>query len=167
MAPTHVELPIWQDLLLILQSFLSRVNIRDDTGNIFIAEPPEIVPFTFGEAPINQGETAVIMCNLKKGDKPVTITWSLKGDIVSSDPTLTTSMIGNQISLLTITNVDYHHSGTYTCRATNKAGSITHSSKLLVNGEFMVHWKYLTCTRLRSLPFLFIALGSKHKQLTT
>ena len=82
------------------------------------------------------------MCNIKKGDKPVTISWSLKGDVVSSDPSLTTSMIGTQISLLNIANVDYRHSGTYTCRATNRAGSVTHSTELLVNGKKRWHWKY-------------------------
>ena len=103
------------------------------------AEPPEIVPFSFGEAPVNEGETSVIMCNIKRGDKPVSITWSLKGDVVSSDPALTTSMIGTQISLLTITNVGYRHSGTYTCRATNQAGSVTYSTNLLVNGTDYCH----------------------------
>ena len=118
----------------------------DDTGNLSFAEPPEIVPFSFGEAPINQGETTVIICNIKKGDKPVSITWSLKGDVVSFDPALTTSMIGTQMSLLTITNVGYRHSGTYTCRATNEAGSVTHSAELLVNGMINFwHWKCPIC----------------------
>ena len=77
----------------------------------------------------------MIMCNIKKGDKPVSITWSLKGDVVSSDPALTTTMLGTQASILTITQVGYRHSGTYTCRATNKAGTQTHSAELLVKGE--------------------------------
>ena len=77
----------------------------------------------------------MIMCNIKKGDKPVSITWSLKGDVVSSDPALTTTMLGTQASILTITKVGYRHSGTYTCRATNSAGSQTHSAELLVKGE--------------------------------
>ena len=86
------------------------------------------------------------MCNIRRGDKPVSITWSLKGDVVSFDPALTTSMIGTKISLLTITNVGYRHSGTYTCRATNEAGSVTHSTELLVKGKHAnIHWKYLVC----------------------
>ena len=133
--------------------------------NFYFAEPPKIVPFSFGEAPINQGETAVIMCNIKKGDKPVSITWSLKGDIVSSDPSLTTSMIGTQISLLTITNVGYIHSGTYTCRATNEAGSVTHSAGLLVNGmtDFW-HWRCLICRTARDCSFLVWRCSSKSRR---
>ena len=75
------------------------------------------------------------MCNIKRGDLPVSITWSLQGEVVSSDPSLTTSMIGSQISLLNIADVDYQHSGVYTCRATNPAGSVTHSAELRVNGK--------------------------------
>ena len=108
-------------------------NSRNLTQS-YILEPPEIVPFSFGSAPINQGETAAIMCNIKRGDLPVSITWSLMGKVVSSDPDMTTSMIGSQISLLNIKHVDYRHSGVFTCRATNSAGSVTHSAQLKVNG---------------------------------
>ena len=66
---------------------------------------------------------------------PLTITWSLKGDIINSDPTLTTTMLGTQASILMISSVDYHHSGVYTCRAENPAGITTHSAELKVNGN--------------------------------
>ena len=65
----------------------------------------------------------------------MSITCSLKGDIVSSDDTMTTSMLGTQASILVITSVDYHHSGVYTCRAQNPAGTSTHSANLKVNGN--------------------------------
>ena len=76
------------------------------------------------------------MCAVTRGDQPLSLTWSLKGDIISSDPTLTTTMIGQQTSLLIISSVDYHHSGTYTCRAENAAGVRSHSAELLVNGNY-------------------------------
>ena len=106
-----------------------------DTGYVLFTELPEIVPFNFGDKPINQGEFAQLSCVVRKGDKPLSITWSLKGDIISSDPVLTTTMIGQQTSLLIIAAVDYQHSGTYTCRAENPAGIRTHSAELLVNGN--------------------------------
>ena len=83
---------------------------------------------------MNQGEFAQLMCVIRKGDKPLSITWSLKGDIISSDPVLTTTMIGQQTSLLSISSVDYQHSGVYTCRAENPAGITSYSAELLVNG---------------------------------
>ena len=104
------------------------------TENIIFTEPPHIVPFSFGDKSINQGRTAQLMCAVDTGDRPLSITWSLKGDIINSDPTLTTTMIGQQTSFLMISSVDYQHSGTYTCRAKNPAGVTTHSAELKVNG---------------------------------
>ena len=97
-------------------------------------EPPNIVPFSFGDQPVNQGDSAQLMCAVNKGDRPFSITWSLKGDIISSDPVLTTTMFGTQTSILMISSVDYQHSGVYTCRAENQAGIKTHSAELRVNG---------------------------------
>lgn len=102
--------------------------------NILFAEPPEIVPFTFGADTIDQGKFAQLTCSIRSGDKPLTITWSLKGDIISSDPVITTTMIGQQTSMLIISSVDYQHSGVYTCRAENPAGVATYSAQLKVNG---------------------------------
>ena len=102
---------------------------------MLITEPPEIVPFTFGADSIDQGKFAQLTCSIRSGDKPLAITWSLKGDIISSDPVMTTTMIGQQTSLLIITSVDYQHSGVYTCRAENPAGIATYSAELKVNGK--------------------------------
>ena len=66
---------------------------------------------------------------------PVTITWSLKGKQVNSGPSITTTQLGRQASILVIASVDYTHIGEYTCRATNQAGSVTHSAELRVNGK--------------------------------
>ena len=102
---------------------------------LLFTELPEIVPFSFGEESVNQGEFAQLTCVVKKGDKPLSITWSLKGDIISSDPTLSTTMLGTQASMLVISSVDYHHSGVYTCRAENIAGISSYSAQLSVNGN--------------------------------
>ena len=48
---------------------------------------------------------------------------------------MTTTMIGQQTSLLIISSVDYQHSGVYTCRAENPAGVVSHAAELLVNGD--------------------------------
>ena len=74
-------------------------------------------------------------CVISSGDMPISITWSLKGDIISSDPTMTTTMIGKQTSILIIQSVDYQHSGVYTCRAENPAGVTNYAAELKVNGK--------------------------------
>ena len=75
------------------------------------------------------------MCVVSHGDEPITISWSLKGDIVSSSPSLSTTMLGSRTSVLMLSSVDYIHSGEYTCRASNRAGSVTYSTELTVNGN--------------------------------
>ena len=113
------------------------VNPREGTELILFTEKPDILPFSFGREILNQGDFAQLTCVISRGDKPLTITWSLKGDIINSDPTLSTTMLGTQASMLVITSVDYHHSGIYTCRAENPAGVTTYSAELRVNGIYM------------------------------
>ena len=111
------------------------VELQDDTENILFTELPEIIPFSFGKDVVNQGEFTQLTCVVSKGDHPLSLTWSLKGELVSSGPTLTTTMLGTQASMLVISSVDYQHSGIYTCRAENTAGISTYSAELLVNGK--------------------------------
>ena len=128
---------------------------KGGTGNIFIfnlfvnqifSEPPVIVPFSFGSPVVNTGVYAQLTCVVSQGDMPIAITWSLKGTELNSGPSITTTMLGQRASMLVISSVDYTHIGEYTCRATNPAGSVTHSAKLNVNGIQQVaerrHWKY-------------------------
>ena len=114
--------------------------IKQGTEIILFTEPPIIVPFTFGSESVDQGQYAQLSCVIRSGDKPVAITWSLKGDIINSDPTLSTTMLGTQASMLVITSVDYSHVGVYTCRAENPAGVTSHSAELKVNGNLKLHY---------------------------
>ena len=100
-------------------------------------DPPKIMPFSFGSGSIKEGGIAQLICFVNEGDEPLTISWYLKGDILSSDPAISTTMIGTRTSMLMISNVGYRHSGTYSCRATNHAGSVTQTAELKVNGNLM------------------------------
>ena len=101
----------------------------------FPTEPPILMPLTFGKDVLNEGQFAQLICIVTEGDEPLTISWSLQGEIVSSEAGLTTTALGTRTSMLTIQSVGYRHSGTYTCTATNKAGSSFQSAVLKVNGE--------------------------------
>ena len=107
----------------------------NEIQTFFCLEPPQIVPFSFGVDVVNEGNLAQLFC-VTNGDEPISINWNLKGDVISSDPNLSTTMLGTRTSMLTISSVGYQHIGTYTCRATNPAGSVTYSAQLKVNGNF-------------------------------
>ena len=119
----------WEPACNITHSLLLTSSI------VSLAVPPEIVPFSFGADTVNEGEFAQLVCIIRKGDEPLSITWSLKGDIISSSPDLSTTMLGRRTSMLTISAVSHSQVGQYTCRATNPAGSVTHSAHLVVNGN--------------------------------
>lgn len=93
------------------------------------------MPLTFGAEVLNEGQFAQVVCIVTQGDEPLTISWSLHGEIVSSEPGLTTTSLGTRTSMLTIQSVGYRHSGSYTCTASNKAGVGSRSVTLKVNGE--------------------------------
>jgi len=98
-------------------------------------EPPRIVPFDFGSDVIDEGAFAQLTCVVSHGDIPITITWSLKGDAISSEPSITTTMIGGRSSILMIMSVGYRHSGEYRCNAKNDAGLVSYSANLKVKGD--------------------------------
>ena len=99
-------------------------------------EPPTLMPLTFGRDVLDEGEFAQLVCIVSKGDEPLTISWALKGDVISSEPSLTTASLGTRTSMLTIGSVGYRHSGTYTCTAKNDAGVTAQTAHLKVNGNF-------------------------------
>ena len=103
---------------------------------IFVIEPPILLPLTFGSEVVDEGEFAQLVCIVRKGDEPLTLSWALKGDKISSEPGLTTASLGTRTSMLTISSVGYRHSGTYTCTAKNKAGVTSQTATLKVNGNY-------------------------------
>ena len=70
-----------------------------------------------------------------QGDEPISISWSLHGEDLGTGPDLTTTQIGTRTSILSISSVSYRHTGSYTCTASNPAGSVSHSAVLKVNGN--------------------------------
>ena len=96
---------------------------------------PTIMPLTFGRDILNEGQFAQVVCIVTEGDEPLTISWSLQGETVSSQSGLSTTSLGPRTSMLTIQSVGYKNSGIYTCTAANKAGARSESVQLRVNGK--------------------------------
>uniref|UniRef100_A0A1A9V522 Ig-like domain-containing protein n=1 Tax=Glossina austeni TaxID=7395 RepID=A0A1A9V522_GLOAU len=98
------------------------------------AVPPQIIPFAFGEEPVNTGENAGLQCMIQKGDIPINIKWTLNSrPIVNGEEGITLLKLSPKTSILNIANVAQHHRGLFKCIAENKAGSAFHTSELKVN----------------------------------
>lgn len=98
-----------------------------------ILVPPQIIPFEFGEKPINAGDMSMITCAISRGDFPINITWQLNHKPIRSDDGILIEY-RKKASVLTIDDAEAIHSGEYTCNASNSAGFASYSSVLAING---------------------------------
>jgi hypothetical protein len=121
------------------------------------------MPLTFGANILNEGQFASVVCIVTQGDEPLSITWSLQGEVVSSEPGLTTSTLGARTSMLTIQSVGHRHSGLYTCTASNFAGSQSETVELKVNGEARVCWSGNEKGRKKASLFMFDPFSKSDK----
>lgn len=99
-----------------------------------LSVPPRITPFVFEDNPLHEGQYVQVICIAPEGDLPIQIEWTLNGKQLSEFSEVQAASMGRRSSLLTIEAVSYTHVGNYSCRASNKAGDMTYSSQLLVNG---------------------------------
>ncbi|XP_044018826.1 Down syndrome cell adhesion molecule-like protein Dscam2 isoform X29 [Aphidius gifuensis] len=94
---------------------------------------PQILPFTFGDEPVNSGDAVSVTCSISKGDLPFEIDWLLNDEPLSEDHNDITITTGKRLSILAIDSVAASHWGEYTCKASNRAGSTVHRAVLTVN----------------------------------
>ena len=85
---------------------------------------------------MNEGEFSQLSCVVSKGDEPLKLSWSFHGHNLTTGRGITITDIGSRISMLVINSIGHRHMGQYTCKAQNKAGFISHSASLKVNGNF-------------------------------
>lgn len=100
--------------------------------------PPKIVPFTFGDDPMNYDETISVACTVSGGDLPINFDWTLNGEPIDSHLEISIEKRGKRISSLMIDSLKAKHAGNYTCKVRNAAGIVEHSSKLIVNGSHLI-----------------------------
>ncbi|XP_046417329.1 Down syndrome cell adhesion molecule-like protein Dscam2 isoform X10 [Neodiprion virginianus] len=104
------------------------------TLEVQVMVAPQIGPFSFGDESINAGDMASVQCAVIKGDLPLEISWAFKGQPIRPDQLdIAVSSSGKRLKQLTIESVAARHAGEYTCIASNKAGSTSHSATLDVN----------------------------------
>ena len=99
---------------------------------------PHIGPFSISDGPANSGDMVSATCSIMKGDFPVEIVWRFNGRAIGfNDPDVTITRINKHMSALSIESVAARHAGEYTCVATNRAGNVSHSTTLAVNGIYL------------------------------
>lgn len=98
--------------------------------------PPKIATFSFGDEPLNFGESASAQCTISGGDLPMEVVWMLNGMEIPSYLEVSTSKIGKRINVLSIESVKADHSGNYSCVVSNQAGTTEFTAPLIVIGLF-------------------------------
>lgn len=98
--------------------------------------PPQILPFSFGDEPVNYGESIGVQCMINKGDLPIDIRWTLNAvPIVTGEHSMTVTKFNSRTNSLSIEYLDGAHRGVYKCVASNAAGEIEFATHLDVNGS--------------------------------
>lgn len=101
----------------------------------YIEVLPQLLPFNFGDEPLNTDEMAAVQCMALKGDLPMKIGWDFNNmPITTVENGVRVVMTSSRISQLTIEAVTAYHRGHYRCVAENKAGRTEYSAELRVNG---------------------------------
>uniref|UniRef100_A0ABD2WQD2 Ig-like domain-containing protein n=1 Tax=Trichogramma kaykai TaxID=54128 RepID=A0ABD2WQD2_9HYME len=120
----------------------NRAGTATHAAHLAVNVLPQILEFSFGEAPLNSGEMLSLSCTIVKGDLPVHFTWLFDGRPVldrseSNDLALVQPQLNvvttPRVSFLSVDSVEARHAGSYTCLANNSAGHDSHTANLVVN----------------------------------
>jgi hypothetical protein len=97
-----------------------------------------------------------------KGDLPIKMWWTFKGEDESFPYNLTTNdgiiitKSTQKVSMLNIDQVKARHRGNYTCFAHNKAGLSQQSSYLLINGSMENFQFFFNLERFQNFAICFL-----------
>ncbi|XP_044018825.1 Down syndrome cell adhesion molecule-like protein Dscam2 isoform X28 [Aphidius gifuensis] len=94
---------------------------------------PKLLPFTFGEEPLNSGQVVTVPCAVIEGDQPLILRWILNGHTISPHSGIAILDLGGRGAILSIASVQAAHAGKYTCIAENTGGRHELSADLIVN----------------------------------
>lgn len=92
------------------------------------------MPFEFQDGPASSGQDISVQCMTTEGDLPLEISWYLNNKSVVEYAGISTVKAGKRNLVLNIESVTADHSGNFTCIAQNKAGSVSYTTDLKVNG---------------------------------
>ncbi|XP_024891161.1 LOW QUALITY PROTEIN: hemicentin-2-like [Temnothorax curvispinosus] len=110
-----------------------RISVFSHLLSEFTPFIPKLLPFSFGEEPLNSGQVVTVPCAVVEGDPPLQLRWTLNGHAISPHSGISIVDLGGRGAILSIGSVQATHAGTYTCVAENLAGRHELSADLIVN----------------------------------
>lgn len=108
------------------------------------SDAPEISQLSFNAEEFLEGDFAQSNCVLRKGDKPIVISWLFNGLPLTNSEDVEIVKMGSRSSILTIEPVTGQNQGNYTCVASNPAGSMAVHTVLKVNGTYNLSIQAIT-----------------------
>ncbi|XP_050698368.1 cell adhesion molecule Dscam2-like isoform X2 [Eriocheir sinensis] len=109
---------------------------RDVTVTVTV--PPKIMPFSFANNILSEGNRASLTCQILEGDLPVNFRWEKDGGPVPIYDGITTRLLDDYQTQLVIDRISSRHNGEYTCVASNSAATRHYTTRLTVNVP--PHW---------------------------
>lgn len=90
--------------------------------------------FSFGDKPLQEGDSVSVQCSVTSGDLPISIFWFYNSLPIENSEFITISRLGKRVNALTIDSVSHSFVGNYTCLGRNLAGEVMETAALVVNG---------------------------------
>lgn len=113
---------------------IEMLNSTHFVADYIIAVMPKLLPFSFGDEPMNSGQVVTVPCAVVEGDMPLKLRWTLNGHAIMPHIGISILDLGGRGAILSIGSVQAAHAGTYTCIAENFAGRHELSAAMIVNG---------------------------------
>ncbi|RWS11068.1 cell adhesion molecule-like protein, partial [Dinothrombium tinctorium] len=108
-----------------------RGNKGESSTYIKVIVGPRIDPFSFAKD-LEEGMRAVAVCAVSSGDPPIRITWLKDGHALDENLRITIETLNDFSSTISFRSLSTHHSGNYTCLATNAASKDNFTAELVV-----------------------------------
>ncbi|XP_023231571.1 Down syndrome cell adhesion molecule-like protein Dscam2, partial [Centruroides sculpturatus] len=120
-----------------------------------VVTAPVISPFLFTDK-LEEGMRNSAVCSILAGDSPIRITWFKDGiPIRDAYPDIQVVSITDFVSSLIINTVKRHHTGNYTCVASNAATSVNYTARMVVRASPKWTIKPTDQSALAGMPVTF------------
>lgn len=124
---------VYQILISIVQLSLIWCSQADSSAR------PAIIPFSAPDS-LSIGSRVKLLCSVSSGAAPLQLKWSRNGQPLSdlfypNDADLSVQQLEDGL-ILNIKRMNSALNGNYTCQASNRYGSSSHSAALYVQGTF-------------------------------